>query len=71
MVGSHITKFYTPKDEQIVLVDFLSQGDQDFNNRHDWQLMAPKHDTDHRHHNPSDSQSTTSVDCKLVTHEDG
>ena len=32
--------------------------------------MAPKHDTDHEHHNPNDLQSTTSVDCKLVTHED-
>ena len=28
--------------------------------------MAPRHD----HHNPSDLQSTTSVDYKLVTHED-
>ena len=32
--------------------------------------MAPKHDTDHGHHNPSDPQSTTLVDCKLVAHKD-
>ena len=32
--------------------------------------MATKHDTDHRHHNPSNPQPTTSVNCKLVTHED-
>ena len=32
--------------------------------------MAPKHDTDHYHHIPSNIQSTTFVDCKLVTHED-
>ena len=32
--------------------------------------MAPKHDTDHEYHNPSDPQPTTSVDCKLVTHKD-
>ena len=32
--------------------------------------MAPKHDTDHGHHNPSDPQPTTSFDCKLVTHKD-
>ena len=32
--------------------------------------MAPKHDTDHDHHNASDLQFTTSVDCKLVTHKD-
>ena len=29
--------------------------------------MAPKHDTVRGHHNPSNPQSTTSVDCKLVT----
>ena len=32
--------------------------------------MAPKYDTDHDHHNASDLQFTTSVDCKLVTHKD-
>ena len=32
--------------------------------------MAPKHDTDHEHHNPSNPPFTTSVDCKLVTHKD-
>ena len=32
--------------------------------------MAPKHDTDHGHHNPSDPQPTTSVDCKFITHKD-
>ena len=32
--------------------------------------MAPKIDTDHEHHNPSDPSSTTSVNSKLVTHED-
>ena len=32
--------------------------------------MAPKHDNDHGHHNPSDPPSTTSVDCKLITCED-
>ena len=32
--------------------------------------MAPKHDTDHEQHNPSNPPSTTSVDCKLITHKD-
>ena len=32
--------------------------------------MTQEHDTRRGHHNPSDPQSTTSVDCKLVTHED-
>ena len=32
--------------------------------------MAPKHDTGRGHHNSSDSQPTTSVDCKLVTQKD-
>ena len=67
MVGSNITKFHTQEDKQIVLTN-LKQVDQNFNNRHAQQLMAPKHDSDHKHHNPSNLQSTTSVDCKLVTH---
>ena len=32
--------------------------------------MAPKHDSDHEYHNPSDPLSTTSVRCKLVTRKD-
>ena len=32
--------------------------------------MAPKHYTDHEHHNPSDPTSNPSVDGKLITHED-
>ena len=33
--------------------------------------MAPKYDTDHEHHNPSDPPSNPSVDYnKLVTHKD-
>ena len=32
--------------------------------------MAPKHDTDHKHHNLSDQPSNPSVDCKLVTNKD-
>ena len=70
MVGSHITEFHTPEDKQIVLANLLKQVDQNFDNRHDRQLMAPKNDTDHEHHNPSDPPSTTSIDCKLVTQED-
>ena len=70
MTGSHITKFHTPEDEEIVSENLLSQINQDFDNQHDWQLMEPKHDTDHEHHNPSDSLSNPSVDSKLVTHKD-
>ena len=70
MAESHITKFHTPKDKEIILEDLLNQVDQDFDNQHDWQLIAPKHDTDHEHHNPSDPPSNPSVDSKLVTHED-
>ena len=70
MAGSHITKFHTPEDEEIVLDDLLSQVNQDFDNQHDGQLMAPKHDDDHGHHNPSDPPFTTSVDYKLVTCKD-
>ena len=32
MAGSHITKFHTPKDKEIVLEDLLSQVNQNFNN---------------------------------------
>ena len=35
MAGSHITKFHTPEDEEIVLEDLLSKVNQDFDNRHD------------------------------------
>ena len=70
MTGSHITKFHTPKDEQFVLAELLSQVDQNFDNQHDQQFMAPKNDTDHEHHNPSNPPFIQSVDCKLVTHED-
>ena len=70
MAGSHITECYTPKDKEIVLEDLLSQVNQNFDNRHDRQLIAPKHDTDHECHNPSDPPTNPSVDCKLVTHED-
>ena len=37
-----------------LLFDLLSQVDQNFNNQHNRQLMAPKNNTDHEHHNPSD-----------------
>ena len=47
VTGSHITKFHSPKDEEIVLEDLLNQVNQDFDNRHDQQLMAPKHGTVH------------------------
>ena len=63
MAGSHITEFHTHEDEQPVLADLLSQEDQDFDNWHDRQLIAPKHNTDHGHHNQSNPQPTTSVDC--------
>ena len=35
MEGSHITKFHTPGDEQIVLAKLLSQADQNFDNQLD------------------------------------
>ena len=47
MAGSHITKFHTHIDKQPVIADLLSQEDQDFDNQHDQQLVAPKHNTDH------------------------
>ena len=37
MTGSHITKFHTPEDKQIVLEDLISQVDQDLDNWHDRQ----------------------------------
>ena len=67
ITGSDITEFHTHKDKQPVIANLLSQEDQDFDNQHDRQLMAQKHDTGQGHHNPSNPQSTTSVDCKLVT----
>ena len=70
MAESHITEFHTPEDKQLVLADLLSQVDQNFDNQHNQQLMASKHYNDHGHHNPSNPQSTTFVDCKLVTHKD-
>ena len=54
MAGSHITEFHTHKDEQPVIADLLSKENQDFDNQHDQQLMAPKHDTGQGRHNPSD-----------------
>ena len=70
MAGSHITRFHTHEVEQPVIADLWSQKDQDFDNQHDRQLMASKRDTDRGHHNPSDPQPTTSVDCKLITRKD-
>ena len=42
MAESHITEFHTHthKDEQPLVEDLLSQEDQDYNNRNDWQLMT-------------------------------
>ena len=70
MTGSHITEFHIHKDKQPIIADLLSQEDQDFDNRHNQQLIATKHDTGQGHHNPSNSQLTTSIDCKHVTHKD-
>ena len=50
--------------------DLFSQEDQDYDNRHDQQLMTCKHDTGRGHHNSSNPKSTTSVDCKLATGKD-
>ena len=47
--------------------DLLSQEDQDYNNRHNRQLMTCKHDTGQGYHNPSNPQSTKSVDCEVTT----
>ena len=69
MAGSHITEFHTHKDEQPVVTDLLCQGNQDYNNQHDQQLKTHKHDNGQGHHNPTDQQSTTFVDCKLATGE--
>ena len=63
MAGSHTTKSHTHKDKQPVLADLLSREDQDFNNGHNRQLMALKHDTDHGYHNPSNPQPTTHYIC--------
>ena len=71
MAGNHIAKFHTPKDKEIVLGNLLNQVNQNFDNQHYRQLMALKHDTDHWQHNPSDPSSITSIDCKLVTREEG
>ena len=70
MAGSHITEFHTHEDKQPVVLDLLSEGSEGYDNQHDWQLMARKHDNCHAHHNPRNSQSATSVDCKLATGKD-
>ena len=70
MTGSHINKVYTHEDEQPVIADLLSQEDQDYDDRHDQQLMTHEHDTCQGHHNPSNQQSNTSVDYKLATSKD-
>ena len=67
MAGSYIIKFHSHKDKQPVVTDLLSQGNQDCDNQHDQQLLTCKHDTGQGHHNSSNPQSTTSVDCKLAT----
>ena len=66
MAGSHITEFHTHEDEQPVVMDLLSQGNQDYDNQHDQQLMTRKHYNIQEHHNPSNPQPKTSVDCKLA-----
>ena len=38
MAGSHITKFHSPKDEEITPEDILSQENKHFDNEHDRQL---------------------------------
>ena len=70
MTGSHITKFHTHEGEQPFITNLLSQENQDHNNQHNQQLMTCKHDTNRGHHNPSNPQSTTSVDYKFVTGKD-
>ena len=70
MTGNHITKFQTPEDKEIIPEDLLSQVSQHFDNRHNWQLMTPKHYADHKHHNPRDLTSNPSVDGKLIIHKD-
>ena len=40
MTGSYINEFHTHKDKQPVVKDLLSQEDQDYDNRHDRQLMT-------------------------------
>ena len=70
MAGSHIIEFHIQEDKQLVVTDLLSQENQDCDNQHDQQLMTPEHDTGQGHHNPSNPQSTTSVDCKLATGKD-
>ena len=67
MTGSYITKSHTHEDKHPVVSDLLSQEDQDYNNQHDQQLMTGEQNTDQGHDNPSNSQSITSVDCKLAT----
>ena len=61
---------HTHKDEQPVITDLLSQENQNCDNQHVQQLMARKNDTGRGHHNPSNPESTTSVDCKLDTGKD-
>ena len=76
MTGSHITKFHTPKDEEITPEDTLSEENQHFDNEHDQQLsfyrqhMVSNHETDHEHQNTSDSTYNPCDDDELVTHKD-
>ena len=66
MTGSHITEFHTHKDKQPLVEDILSKEDQDYDNRHDQQLMTcnvenllslEDQDYDNRH------------DCQLMTYK--
>ena len=59
-----------PYDKQTVLTELLSQVDQNFDDRHYRQLMAPINDADHEQNIPSDPSSTPSVDCMLVPYKD-
>ena len=63
MAWSHITKLPTHKHKEPVTTELLDKVSN-----------APgvtcKHNVDQGHHNRSDTQSTTSVHCKLVTRKD-
>ena len=60
MAGSHITKFHTHRHKEPVTTEFLNKVSNAPG-------AARKHNIGQGHHNRSDTQSTTSIGCKLAT----
>ena len=63
IAGSHITKFHTHKQKELVTTELLNKVSNAPG-------VACEHNIGQGRHNRSDTQFITSIDCKLATHKD-